>query len=854
MVPDPSVTGTKPQVALPTVDSMNDCIATAKRSVEEQLQDIPFDPQGRIITQGLIVGKKTTISMDYSQNQLFLEWVRKGLGNVAEKEKIVEQLNNTPKGSIIPLQQEFYFQLALVGRMYEMVLQAKALNGISNPELSSKIQAAHQAAMKDVNLLVRDAYARALQKAYRAGKPTLDLAVLIKELDKARKSIAPEAHRIFMQHVIQQTGQTFSKKDLVSLEKTHPEQMTASPDDLLHIDASLGIATWIEGTKTTAHHSNEGIVAQRLWGTYAYVAEAPQPIQRLRTLDRCGLIKLSGHPKDMDLNDLSKPLYASYKGEFFYIDGISKPHKLSIGAWEASGIEKLFSPTFRFADDFSKAQLEKLTSILLPAPPIRIRTPSLVSEEGGLKTPVKKIGQVVLNLKEIHSRYLAAAQLQQPFVYNVLMSLSSQNDQIDRIKHILLGAHQYNRARGPDDTDPWCLVQAIGTNGFGSELGYGGGWPFWRTSAKVVRQEATLMAEMALVATITGFQKEDMPKYKGFLASYDGVKKTFFFTTDGGKETRKSIQRTKDSWKTEQTGASGNAQDDAKVCLRKLVANDAHFSHQNARLIQSLSVFVEPVSIAGCKSGNERAQGISSRDVLLDAMERLAVAEPGVHPQSHILLARTLKGALAKLAESTPDTYATSVEELNNALDDFYNQVGLQGAMTLIADTDMGASSKVDAQKKVESPWFKGGFKRGFLEPLRQFFKTLGNWNTNRAESSALTNLSQTTSFMQAHNRSFFKLIKGGIGAAVVQPPCSAPVEPGLVSSGRATVSSTASIISLEAAHPVAVGTHTPVQADNSVVVATRAPSLGGDTTPNITAVLDGEDEADRDSPRPHSS
>lgn len=856
MVPGPVVAEGIPPVTLPSVDSMNECIAAAKRKLAIELdseEGVSFDPQGRLLTDGSIFQKKTTISLDYSEHPLYLAWVQAGLRRVGEEDPdvragIVEALNNTPKGSIIPLQQEFYFQLALVSRMYQKVLEEKGISG-----LSKKIQKAHQAAMKEVNLLVRDAFARALYKAYRAGEaPSLDLAVLNKELDKARKSIAPKAHSVFVKHIRQETGQKFSQKDLDSLIKTHPEGMTASPDDLLHLDASLGVATWIEGTETTAHRSNQGIVAQRLWGTYGYVEGARLPIPRLPTLAGCGLIKMKIHPEALhpdllQLEQFHKPSYALWDRQVFYIDESSKIHQLSIGTTEASVIQKIFAP-FPAAEDFSQEpilaetlppeQLKQLNSLLIPAPPIRIRTPSMVSEESGLKTPEKKVEQVNRNLQEIHRRYLAKGQLEQPFVYNVLMSLSSRNDQNDRIEHILLGAHQYNKDRQPTDSDPWCLVQAIATNGFGSELGYG---PFGFHVK--VRQEATLMAEMALVATIQGSKKADMAPYSAFLNTYSD-KNPYFYKTKEGKETQKSIQTTKDSWKKERTSPSGNAHDDAKLCLKKMVANDAHFSHKYARLIQSLSVFVEPVSIAGCKSGNERAQGISSRDVLLDAMERLA-ADGAPYPESHRSLARTLKGALANLAESTPKTYAKRVEELNKALDDFYNQVGLQGAMTLIADTDMGAASKVDAQMKVDTPWFKGGV----LKTLWQFIKTIGNWSTNRAESSALTNLSQTTSFMQPHKGTFLKLIRNAFRAEGAKGDLLPPAEQPIRLSDKV-------VITLErAAKPKGIGVPVPTSdvEPGPAVIAGDARPTTPTTQPSETSTgdtMDDDEDIKSDAPR----
>lgn len=70
------------------------------------------------------------------------------------------------------------------------------------------------------------------------------------------------------------------------------------------------------------------------------------------------------------------------------------------------------------------------------------------------------------------------------------------------------------------------------------------------------------------------------------------------------------------------------------------MANDLHHTHEYAKLVQSLSLFVEEASIAGCKSGNERAQAINGRVAILD--------HEASKPES------TIFKAIAALAKANP--------------------------------------------------------------------------------------------------------------------------------------------------------------------------------------------------------
>ncbi|MCL9684804.1 hypothetical protein [Legionella maioricensis] len=247
----------------PSVEQINAIMAKIKEKIE-----LPDE----IKTLDQAVGKKvtptTTVSLDINTTpelkRIFDTKLKNALvkieaGNPRSPQNataIMEQLGTKPKSSLIALQQEYHFHLALVNRVYEKIA----------PNLpKAKMEAAHQAAMAEVNQLVMDAYAKALKGAMKNG--TLDMAKLNKSLDKARKEILPEAHSIMMKQIVRHTGVILTQEQLKGV--TNPdgaketikhvaEGTTATPNDVLHLDSELGLATLIAGSENTAHDRLEG--------------------------------------------------------------------------------------------------------------------------------------------------------------------------------------------------------------------------------------------------------------------------------------------------------------------------------------------------------------------------------------------------------------------------------------------------------------------------------------------------------------------------------------------------------------------------------------------------------------------
>lgn len=219
----------------------------ARAQALANINKLAFDPQGRIVIDVVLpiekikeefrhkleieindqrdlaghIGEEislvTTVSLDISDDeslgQRFYETLKQALvdaGSGDDKAGIlVKEFKSLPKGSIIALQQELHFHLALVSRVYQEAQEKDKLK-----DKGQEMQAAHQAAMLRINKLVMESLAEGLLKSIpkRGGK--INTVQLNKALDKARKAIVPEAHLILLEEIARHTGEIISKADL----------------------------------------------------------------------------------------------------------------------------------------------------------------------------------------------------------------------------------------------------------------------------------------------------------------------------------------------------------------------------------------------------------------------------------------------------------------------------------------------------------------------------------------------------------------------------------------------------------------------------------------------------------------
>ena len=264
---------------------MDYLLKKANKKVEDE-HSLAFDPQGRVLTDitltdldyksivqsinktvppggfslnkigmDLALGRNTTdtttVSLDLSHQDVFKEALRTQLIQVrsTDSEKIIQLLEETPKGSIIALQQEFHFHLGLAVRTYEKAIA----NRFDNKK--KKMCTAYQQTMLAVNRLVVQEFAEALIKATK--KNSLDVSILNKALDKARETITPRAHAILRMKMQKYTQVQLTVDDLKLL-KPMAQQTSSTPNDVLHTDSSLGLVSLISGSEHTAHHRIQG--------------------------------------------------------------------------------------------------------------------------------------------------------------------------------------------------------------------------------------------------------------------------------------------------------------------------------------------------------------------------------------------------------------------------------------------------------------------------------------------------------------------------------------------------------------------------------------------------------------------
>ncbi|MCL9683001.1 hypothetical protein [Legionella maioricensis] len=646
----------------------------------KQIDNLAIDPQGRVLIEVSLTEEDWRFLNETLVPQIEDEQWRKWVGRKTtvsldiSGQEVLQNKLNTQLLEALQKEDDVNFQaihealtttpkgsiIALQQEFHFHLSLATRVYEKAVDELDDKgneLQAAHQDAMLGVNKLVMAAYAAALKKAYKGNK--IDLSVLNHELDLARKAITPQAHKILRDEIIKRTQVTLTESSFNHSLKELAEETTATANDLLHTDRESGLATWIEGSEITAH--------DRGWGEEHTAARTLITHQYTKSGD----ISPHSHPRT------------------------------------------------------------------------QIRVPSLDAKLNG-ESENYHIHDVKNKIHHIATKYnLCAGDATPPeraFVYNLYTSLyhtiddaQGKNKQTQGARQIIEGAHRYNSNAinrynsdllnsDPLKRDPvvLCFVQNIPINGFGSALGYG------KLQRPLVK-EATLMSEMALLHTLYKAssleQQEEIKEIIGLYKSYlqRPGRPVFFCQSTAGKMAKEKIEQIKNEWKNTPSTAQQDIVADATTCLKNLVANNLHFDKDYAKLVQSLSVFLEKTSIGGCKSANERAQCINGRVAVLDA---LLLKDTNDLTEKE----RLLKTALTTCARDNKIT-PEMAKSLKESLDEAFNEAGLQTAPTLISLADQGASAKAQVRTPVE-----------------------GLVNSNQFEEPTLTNLHQSkSSAMQAH-------------------------------------------------------------------------------------------------------
>lgn len=618
---------------------------------------------------GIKVTDVTVVSLDINGNKAlkdsFHSKLRDVLWNVPDNHEdpqvILDAFANTPKGSIIPLQQEFHFHLALAARVYQDMISQKA--GIDPPIPYAKFQVAHSEAMIEVNQLVLEAYAKALTKAYKNKK--IDIAVLNEHLDASRAEIESKAQEILLRKIknIDSVNARINTLQLTDKDfknaKHTAESTSATANDIIHLDHEQGIAEWIKGSENTAHNRVQGDkFAHRQIITHVLNADGTvteNTNQRIQIRTPSPVIKRIGD-YEHETND-----------SVFIHDAKTK----------IAAIPKEYNLANRLETD---------------------------------------------------------GKIPKAFIYNSYTAINDAagdikgNLQTESARHILKGVHLHNKEQG--DEGVFCFVQNISVNGRGSDLSYDS----VLMGDSELLNETTLMAEMAMLHTIYDVLPEAgqqiiraiFNEYKSFLRT--AKEGDYFINSSEGVIVKGVIKGLKENLNAQLSAPSPDDTDvvyNAKLALARLMANNIHMDNDYAQLVQALSVFVEKASIGGCKSGNERAQGINGRVAVLDS-----VANESANDKSSV---NRISKLLSEIAHGNTIDVKSKAEKLRDAIDIQYNNAGLQAGNTMISNSDQGAPAKLESTS-------------GVLKSIKGMFLS------NFGESKLLTNLQQSCAgALQAH-------------------------------------------------------------------------------------------------------
>lgn len=683
----------------------------------------------------------------------------------AQHDFLVEALMAQPRGSIIALQQEFYFHLALTARVLGKIFKENPI--AANP--SYFLQVAHSAAMQEVNALVMTAYAKALKKAttFDYGDPNdasnnqnpaiIDIKKLNKLLDDAREEIAPKAHAILAQKIRAQ-GIHLTKSNLEKAKKI-AEATTSTSADVLHTDSTLGLATLISGSDQTAHNRRTGEqFADREIATYGLhapeakhgeaaneevtVVENKNPRRRIRTASLAPLKLEKNAAGNAGWAAIRKP---SLREKLAAIPGVSwliiavVTLLIAVLSIFSFGAAPVIGPAvFAFLKTLLTAS--GLLGLQIGLPILGVGIVGYVAYKGvpkGLLVDSVAIFDIAEKLKIAREKYQveeanddggAALQNDLPnrfFVYHLLTAFNDAGDeflgknrQTEGLRRILQGVHRHNEmeqiqatvAGGSKPT--YCFLQAISVNGFGDTLGYTG---------DPLQDEVTWMADMALLHTLyetlpeenkIEFKQHVLTPYTNYLKAEGGRPTPFFMDGEAGESTKDHIANLKAALSNlpalRENHLEGENEDDevaqeksfvdyARYGLARIVANDLHFSHEYAKLTQTLSTFLNDFSVGGCKSGNERTQAINGRVAILEAILNWNAQAQGKMPQA-LLAVKTMLEQLGNGVDLTINKALDTqnhANALDEALDKAYNEFGLQSASSLVSLLDQGATSKI---------------------------------------------------------------------------------------------------------------------------------------------------------------
>jgi hypothetical protein len=631
-----------------------------KSSSDQQSFKLKYDAlvEAAFQLKGLSVTNKTLCSIDIHGTEL-AGYFLNSLGE-KHKPKLEALFDSGSRSSVISLQEE-----VMMHGFLTLNLIKKAFKGANKNPPENEVEKIRKELHSHVNVKVNEAFKKALDKAYNKKAGTIDFATLNKVLDKARKTISLDVEKFLAGKVRRFVGGEVIEK----ITKHLAESATATDNDFLHTDASVGLTTFIEHSSNTSHNRGKG--------------------------------------------------------------------------GETLALRQMWQCHYRYSPQGGASVTES------SFPRIQVRVPSIALKGSATE---EAIDDVVSKLEFIKDKYSKQSPDSDAVIYYLFTALNGNklidrydernNKQRESADRIFRGAHRANKSEIEANPQKplYCFVQNISVNGFGQSLGYS-----WYK--KSTTKEATLMTEIALLHTLKENDELIKREYNNIIEYYKDFLKNngeaiYFHDSKQGKKAISIIKGLKENLNRKLNQKENNASDKekseksseegvglldsadvhtlAKNALKNLFAQNKHFDHKYAKLIQTLSVFCEQFSVGGCKSANERAQAVNGRVGMLVSLS--------FKKQSQAELFQIEEDFISALNPESLDP-KTFAQTLNKALDRYYNECGLQGGPSKVSLLDQGGSSKLQSDSQ------------SGLMP-----------NTNYGESAELSYLYQSkASKMQAH-------------------------------------------------------------------------------------------------------
>lgn len=587
-----------------------------------QQDQLFFDPQGRVLVEVPVLeenelleisqnndavmkalkvshtGKSTIcdidiLSLPQGGKEQFLEWIMAGVTlpvHATLKPTIEKSILNGKRSlsSFIPLQKEMTFYLLHTARVLRSkmgTLEDATMSGLMESALDDELAAPSAAVWShiiqhvnaQVNVLVRNIYARALQESLQNG--AINLALLNQKLDAARAQLAPQCEEFLMKACLKWLPRKQLSKALQALKKEDFKHATATGKDYLRSDGRNHIINRAVGTEKTSRNKTYGDEqAFRLISTMRYDAASGE------------------------ITPLSEEIYV--RGRVPSIVVLNNSDK------KTNKIMRFFKRIFKV---FSHSE-----SVVDAAQKLDVSYSAISEQLGGYQGPMVYNLHTSLNSK----------------LWDFFVDWG--NHQRASAARILKAAHLANAGKikkGFGFSDGLWYVQNIPVNQHTNSLSY--------DAYDDARREATLMTDIALLSTFAQhakrfpdnwgikenyFQVHEI--YKQFLTA--GPQGDIYFSdTLAGQMVMERLTQFKQSLTQVvlQPAETSTMVDLATKALLRLYSNNSHWDKQFGMLVQSLSVFVEKASQGGCKSAIDRFEGVEGRVLLLESILPSEVSE-----------------------------------------------------------------------------------------------------------------------------------------------------------------------------------------------------------------------------------